>query len=92
MIELAVFVAFGKVLAFGLGVVELILVPLLAELLADGLSFAHSTVYNSHKQALNQNKDLSLSSKKRHIKYGGRSGIFEWFLNGKAEIELRDTW
>ena len=56
-IELAVFEAFGEVLSFGLGVVELILVPLLAELLDDGLSFVHSAVYNTHNQASNQNKD-----------------------------------
>jgi hypothetical protein len=33
-----------------------------------------------------------LSSNRYHIKYGDRSGIFEWFLNGKAETEFRDTW
>ena len=87
-IELAVFVAFGEVLSFGLEVVELILVPLLAVLLDDGLSFVHSAVYSTHKQVSNQNKDSSLSSNRGHIKYGGRSGIFEWFLNGTAEIEL----
>ena len=91
-IELAVFKAFGEVLSFGLGVAELVLVLLLTELLVDGLSFDHSAVYSAHKQALNQNKDLSLSSNREHIKYRDRSGIFEWFLNGKAETELRDTW
>ena len=55
-IELAVFVAFGKVLSFGLGVAELVLVLLLTVLLADGLSFAHSVVYSTHKQASNQYK------------------------------------
>ena len=90
-IELAVFVAFGEVLSFGLGVVELILVPLLAVLLISGLSFVHSMVYSAHKQAPNQDtelKDLSLSSKRKHIKYGVRSSIFEWFSNGMAEAEL----
>ena len=53
-IELAVFVAFGKVLSFGL--VELILVPLLAVLLISGLSFVHTVVYSTHNQALNQNR------------------------------------
>ena len=48
-IELAVFVDFGEVLSFGLGVVELILVPLLAVLLVSGLSFVHTAVYNTHK-------------------------------------------
>ena len=53
-IELAVFVAFGEVLSFGLGVVELILVPLLAVLLDDGLSFVHSVIYDANKHAHNQ--------------------------------------
>ena len=87
-IELAVFVAFGKVLSFGLGVVELILVPLLAVLLASGLSFVHTVVYNTHKRASSQYKDSSSSSNRGHIKYGDGSGIFEWFLNGTAEIEV----
>ena len=91
-IELAVFKAFGEVLSFGLGVAELVLVLLLTVRLDDGFSFVHSVVYSAHKQALNQNKDLSLSSNREHIKYRDRSGIFEWFLNGKAETELRDTW
>ena len=45
-IELAVFVAFGKVLSFGLGVVERVLVHLLTVRLVDGLSFVHSVAYN----------------------------------------------
>ena len=75
-IELAVFVAFGEVLSFGLGVTELVLVLLLTVLLVDELSFVHSAVYSTHKQASNQYKDLSLSSNRNHIKYGDRSGIF----------------
>ena len=55
-IELAVFVAFGEVLSFGLGVAELVLVLLLTVLLADGLSFDYFVVYSAHKQALNQNR------------------------------------
>ena len=55
-IELAVFVAFGEVLSFGVGVVELVLAHLLTVLLADGLSFDHFVVYSAHKQALNQNR------------------------------------
>ena len=55
-IELAVFVAFGEVLSFGLGVAELVLVHLLTVLLVDGLSFVHSVVYSTHKQASNQYK------------------------------------
>ena len=68
-IELAVFGAFREVLSFGLGVVKLVLVPLLAVLLVDGFSFAHSVVYSAHKQAHNQNKDLSSSLKREHMKY-----------------------
>ena len=69
-IELAVFVAFGEVLSFGLGVAELVL--LLTVRLVDGLSFVHSVVYSARKQAHNQNtenKDLSSSSKREHMKY-----------------------
>ena len=68
-IELAVFEAFGKVLSFGLGVVDLILVPLLVELLTSGLSFVHSVVYSAYNQEHNQNKNLSSSSKQGHMKY-----------------------
>ena len=57
-IELAVFVAFGEVLvdalSFGLGVVELVLVHLLAVLLVGGLSFVHTVVYDASKQAHDQ--------------------------------------
>ena len=90
-IELAVFVAFGEVLSFGLGVVELILVPLLAVLLVNGLSFVHSVVYSAHKQSHHQyteNMGLSLSSNREHLRYGVRSNIFEWFPNGMAKIWL----
>ena len=68
-IELAIFVAFGEVLSFGLEVAELVLVLLLTELLVDKLSFVHSVVYSAHKQASNQYKVLSLSSKRGHMKY-----------------------
>ena len=56
-IELAVFVAFGEVLSFGLGVAERVLVHLLTALLADGFSFVHSAVYSVHQQAHNQNTE-----------------------------------
>ena len=87
-IELAVFVAFGEVLSFGLGVAELVLVLLLTVLLVDGLSFVHTEVYSTHNQAPNQYKDLSFSSNRNHLKYGDRSGIFGWFLNGMAKVWL----
>ena len=95
MIELAVFKTFWDVLSFGLGVVERVLVHLLTVLLADGLSFVHSVVYSVHKQAHNQNtenKDLSLSSNREHIRYGVRSNIFRWVLNGMAETRLKKVW
>ena len=72
-------------MSFGLGVAELVLVLLLTELLVDGLSFVHSAVYSAHKQTHNQNKDLSLSSNREHIKYKVRSIIFERFPNGMAK-------
>ena len=69
MIELAVFKAFGEVLiealSFGFEVAELVLVHLLAVLLVDGFSLVHTVIYDAHKQAHNQEKEikvLSLSS------------------------------
>ena len=62
----------GEVLSFGLGVVDLVFVHGLIVLLVDGLSFGHSVVYDAHKQTHNQNtenKDLSSSSKRKHMKY-----------------------
>ena len=52
-IELAVFVAFGDVLSFGLGVAELVLVHRLAVLLVNGLSFVHTVVYDAYNQTHN---------------------------------------
>ena len=90
-IELAVFKAFGEVLFFGLGVAELVFVLLLTVRLVDGLSFGHSVVYSAHKQAHNQNKDLSSSSKREHMKYRAQSIIFGWFLDGMAKTELEEA-
>ena len=94
-IELAVFVAFGEVLVealyFGLGVAKLVLVCWLAVLLINGFSFVHTVVYDANKQSHNQdteNKDLLLSSNRKHIRYGVRSDIFEWFPNGMAKTWL----
>ena len=56
-IELAVFVAFGEVLSFELGVAELVLVHLLVVLLVGGLSFIHTVVYDACKQAHNQDTE-----------------------------------
>ena len=56
-IELAVFVAFGEVLSFGLWVAELILVHLLAVLLISGFSFVHTVVYDANNQAHNQDTE-----------------------------------
>ena len=89
MIELAVFKASGEVLiealSFGFGVAKLVLVRLLTVLLVDGLSFVHTMVYDPYKQTHNQEKEikvLSLSSNREHIRYGVRSNIFGWILNG----------
>ena len=60
-IELAVFVAFGEVLSFGLGVAEWLLVLLLTALLVNGLSFVHTVVYDTDKtstQSRNRNKSF----------------------------------
>ena len=71
-IELAVFEAFGevliKVLSFGLGIAELVLVRWLVVLLVNGLSFVHTVVNDAYKQIHNQEKeikDLSLSSNRK---------------------------
>ena len=56
-IELTVFKAFREVLievlSFGFGVVELVLVHLLAVLLIDGFSLVHTVIYDAHKHAHN---------------------------------------
>ena len=56
-IELAVFVAFGEVLSFGLGVAELVFIHGLTVLLVNGLSFVYTVVYDTDKQTHNQNKN-----------------------------------
>ena len=60
MIELAAFVAFGEVLSFGLGVVELVLILLLAVLLVSGLSFVHTVIYDANNQAHNQDTEIKV--------------------------------
>ena len=59
-IELAVFKAFREVLvevlSFGLGVVELVLVRLLAVLLVDEFSLVHTMIYDVYKQTRNSKK------------------------------------
>ena len=91
-IELAVFKTFRevlvKVMSFDLGVVELVLVHLLAVLLVDGLSFVCTVVYDAYKQTCNQEKELkvlSLSSNRKQLRYGDRSNIVERFPNGMAK-------
>ena len=67
-IELAVFVAFGEVLSFGLGVTELVLASRLVVLIVNGLSFVHTVIYDANKQTHNQEKGtrvLSLSSNRK---------------------------
>ena len=94
-IELAVFKSFRgfliEVLSFGLGVAELVLVPLLAILVVDGFSIVHTMIYNVYKQAHNQEKEtkaLSLSSNRKQLRYGDRSNIFGRFPNGMAKTML----
>ena len=91
-IELAVFEAFGevliKVLSFGLGIAELILVRLLTVLLVNRLSLVHTVIYDAYKQTHNQEKEikaLSLSSNQKYLRYGVRSNIFRRFPNGMAK-------
>ena len=78
-IELAILKAFRKVLievlSFGFRVVELVLVHLLAILLVDGFFLVHTVMYDAHKQAHNQEKEikiLSLSSNLKQLRYGDR--------------------
>ena len=98
-IELAIFKAFREVLievlSFGFGVTELVLVHLLAVLLVDRFSLVHTVIYDAHKQAHNQEKEikvLSLSSNQKQLRYEVRSNIFGRFSNGKAKIILEMAW
>ena len=52
----------SKVLSFGLGVAELVLVRWLAVLLVNGLSFVHTVVYDAYKQTHNQEKEIKALS------------------------------
>ena len=99
MIEFVVFEAFREVLvevqSFGLGVVELVLVRLLAVLPVGGLSFVHTVIYDVYKQTHNQEKEievLSFSSNQRKLRYGDRNNIFGRFSNGTVEIILGMVW
>ena len=98
-IELAVVKAFREVLigvlSFGFGIVELVLVHLLAVLLVDGFSLVHTVIYDAHKQAHNQEKEitvLSLSSNRKQLRYGDRSNIFGRFPNGMDKTMLERVW
>ena len=98
-IELAVLKAFREVLievlSFGFGVAELILVRSLAVLLVDGFSLIHTVIYDAHKQAHNQEKEikiLSLSLNREQLRDRDRSNIFGRFSNGMAKIILEIAW
>ena len=98
-IELAVHKAFWEVLievlSFGFGLAVLVLAHLLAVLLVDGFSFVHTMIYDAHKQAHNQEKEIKvllLSSNRKQLIYGDRSNIFGWFSNGMAKIILEMAW
>ena len=92
-IEIAIFKAFREFLLavrfFGLR-----LAVLLGKLL-DGFSLFHTVIYDAHKQAHNQEKEvkvLSLSLNQKQLRYGNRSNIFERFSNGTSEIMLEMVW
>ena len=94
-IELAVFKAFREVLievlSFGFGIVELVLIHLLAVLLVDRFPLVHTVIYDVYKQTHNQEKEikvLSLSSNQKQLRYGDRSNIFGRFPNGMAKTML----
>ena len=98
-IEVAILKAFREVLievlSFGFGVAELVLAHLLAVLLVDGFSIVHTVIYDAHKQAHNQEKEikiLSLSSNQEILRYGYRNNIFGRFSNRMAEIILEMAW
>ena len=74
-IELAVFKSFREVLiealSFGLGVAVPIFVCLFAVLFVDEFSVVHTVIYDAHKQAHNQEKEikvLSLSSNQKRLR------------------------
>ena len=74
---------------------ELIPVHLLVVLLVDGFSIVHTVIYDAHKQAHNQDKEikvLSLSSNREQLRYGDRSNIFGRFSYGMAGIMLEKAW
>ena len=82
-------------LSFELVVAELVFVRLLAVLFIDGFSLVHTVIYDAHKQAHNQEKEikvLSLSSIRKQLRYGDRSSIFRRFSNGMAKIILEMAW
>ena len=89
-IELAFREVLIEVLSFGFGVAHL-----LAVLLVNGFSLVHTVIYDAHKQAHNQEKEikvLSLSSNRKQLRYRDRSNIFGRFSNGMAEIILEMAW
>ena len=52
-------------------------------------------IYDAHKQAHNQEKEikvLSLSSSRKQLRYGDRSNIFGRFSIDTAEIMLEMAW
>ena len=98
-IELVVLKVFREVLievlSFAFGVAVLVLAHLLVVLLVDGFSLVHTVIYDAHKQAHNQEKEikvLSLSSNRKQLRYGDSSYIFGRFSNGTAETRLGMAW
>ena len=62
---------------------------------SSGFSLVHTVIYDAYKQAHSKEKEmkvLSLSSRKKQLRYGDRSNIFGWFSNDMAEIMLEMAW
>ena len=76
-VELTIFKAFQEFLV-AVRFFRFRLAVLLGELL-DGFSLVHTVIYDAHKQAHHQEKEikvLSLSSIRKQLRYGGRRNIF----------------
>ena len=98
-IELAVFKSFREVLfevlSLRFGVAKLVLIHFLAVRLIDRFSLIHTVIYDAHKQAHNQVKEikvLSLSSNRKQLRFIDRSNVFGRFSNGISKNTLEMTW
>ena len=65
------------------------------QLLIDEFSLVHTVIYDAHKQAHNQEKEikiLSLISNRKQLRYGDRNNIFGLFSNDMDRIMLEKAW